>query len=275
VERSSKLFSWGAGRRAAQTRSATRSSRAPDTAAILPPDVNDFGHRPFSERELRALAGWLADASWPRGTLSIAGLEGYLVALILLPLAAHPGTWLPAIWNDSGWRLAPPVSQPERFREFVELTCGFMRHLRACLATDPAALRSVCEMTPPPLALPASQGCRDWAQGFGRAIRHTSRLHIPSVAPEYQALVTIAVCAGTRPAAPAPAVSFNRLHQAIIVLAQSLAAGRTTDSPLRGPVASRTPDRRQIVRDESPPVPGEDSQVPATADRRRHQAAID
>lgn len=269
------LFSWGAGRRAAPMSSTSRPAIPAIASSILPPNVDDYGRRPFSEQELRVLAGWLADASWPRGTLSIAGLEGYLVALTVLPLAAHPGMWLPPIWNDSGWRLAPPVSQPERFREFVELTCGFMRHLRACLATDPAALRSVCEMTPPPLALPASQGCRDWAQGFGRAIRHTSRLHIPSVAPEYQALVTIAVCAGTRPAAPAPAVSFNRLHQAIIVLAQSLAAGRTTDSPLRGPVASRTPDRRQIVRDESPPVPGEDSQVPATADRRRHQAAID
>lgn len=251
----SRLFSWGLGRRADRARSASRASRQPDPGPILPPNIGDYGRRPFGEHELQALAQWLADEEWPRGTLSIAGLEGYLTALLLLPVASHPGTWLPPIWNDSGWRLAPPIGEPARFREFVELTCGFLRRIDADLSRDPAGFRSVCATPPPSLELSASGRCRDWVQGFGRALHRASHLHVPSSAPEYRALAAIASCASPDPAGSAPVSPFERLRQAVAVLAAGRSTGEHPGSPFSAPASSRSSGGRPIVRDEAPAPP--------------------
>ena len=247
------LFSWGAGRRAAPMSSTSRPAIPAIASSILPPNVDDYGRRPFSEQELRVLAGWLADASWPRGTLSIAGLEGYLVALTVLPLAAHPGMWLPPIWNDSGWRLAAPIRQPDPFHEFMELTCGFMRRIEGALIADPGGFRSVCEMDPPAVAPPVSQGSRDWAQGFSRAIGHAHRLYVPSGTPEYRALAEIALCINIQAAAPAAAVSFARLRQAIGILVAGRTGGHSASPAVRGPSPSRAPRGRHVAHDDTQP----------------------
>ncbi|HEY5754229.1 MAG TPA: UPF0149 family protein, partial [Steroidobacter sp.] len=91
------------------------SYRYIEVPALVPPTLNKFGQQPFTPRERESLAQWLHEPVWPRGTLNIYALEGYLTALLVWPVAVQPGAWLPAIWNETGWRVRPPIDAPSQY----------------------------------------------------------------------------------------------------------------------------------------------------------------
>jgi yecA family protein len=146
------------------------SYRYVEVPTLVPPDLNKFGQQPFTSRERESLAQWLHEPVWPRGTLNIHALDGYLTALLVWPLAVQPGAWLPPIWNETGWRVRPPIDAPSTYEMFLELVVGLLRTIdRGLLQTPP-----LFELT---LGLKFSRDpsdvetrARHWAQGFGRAL---------------------------------------------------------------------------------------------------------
>lgn len=146
------------------------SHRYVETPALVPPTLNTFGQQPFTSLERESLAEWLHEPVWPRGTLNIHGLDGYLTALLVWPVAVQPGAWLPPIWNETGWRVRPPIDSTYKYEMFLELIVGFLRTIdRGLLQTPP--------LFEPSLGLKFSHDpsdfetrARHWAQGFGRAL---------------------------------------------------------------------------------------------------------
>ena len=150
--------------------SRSRSSRHLQTPVLLPPKLSELGHQPFTSIEREALACVLRERTWPRGTLSIYGLEGYLTALLVWPVALQPGAWLPPIWNEASWKVRPPIDTGDRYGEFVELVVGLLRTIdRGLLQTPPRfdhCLHLKAARDLPDLKARA-QG---WAEGFGRGL---------------------------------------------------------------------------------------------------------
>jgi yecA family protein len=95
----------------------------------MPPDVSTIGKTPFGEAQRARLATWLQEAAWPRGHMDIVELEGYLVALIVWPVAITPGAWLPPIWGGRGWRVPKKIAARLQYEEFVSLIVAYMRDL--------------------------------------------------------------------------------------------------------------------------------------------------
>lgn len=153
--------------------SRSRSSGPLETPALLPPQLSELGHRPFTSIEWEALACLLREPAWPRGTLSIDGLEGYLTALLVWPAALQPGAWLPPIWNEASWKVHPPIDTVERHGRFLELAAGLLRTIDSDLLQTPPRfsrlphLKSAREL---PDLKARAQG---WAEGFGRGLRQS------------------------------------------------------------------------------------------------------
>lgn len=150
--------------------STTRYSGREETPALLPPKVSEIGHQTFASPEQESLARWLREPAWPRGTLNIYALEGYLTALLVWPVALQPGAWLPPIWNEEGWKVRPPIDTAPRYGEFLELVLGYLRKLDQGLLQTPSLFE-------PSLHLPFNHDdlnlegrAQHWAQGFGRGI---------------------------------------------------------------------------------------------------------
>ena len=121
----------------------SRASRYNETPALLPPAIATFGHQLFSLAEKNTLARRLQAPAWPRDSLNIYALEGYLCALLVLPIQLQPGAWLPPIWNLGGWKIPPPINNQESFAEFMELVFGFLRTLDQALSDTPPRFESI------------------------------------------------------------------------------------------------------------------------------------
>jgi yecA family protein len=148
---------------------------------LLPPNLGTLGQRPFTPQDSQALRAWLAEPDWPRGTMDVAMLEGYLVALLVWPVGISSGAWLPPIWGEkSGWRVPAKIASREAFDKFIELVVGLLRDLDSRLTDSPAAFV--------PTLLPDERGRRwprktgvSWAHGFLRALQLSAQgLHGPS-----------------------------------------------------------------------------------------------
>ncbi len=63
----------------------------------------------FSLQDRDLLSTWLAQGGWPRGTMDVAMLEGYLVGLLVWPVRVQPGAWLPPIWAQTGWKVPAKI----------------------------------------------------------------------------------------------------------------------------------------------------------------------
>jgi yecA family protein len=150
--------------------SRSRSSGHLQTPVLLPPKLSEFGHQPFTSVQWEALACLLREPTWPRGTLSIHGLEGYLTALLVWPAALQPGAWLPPIWNEQSWKVHPPIDTLDRYGQFLELVVGLLRTIDSCLLQTPPRfdhcpyLKAACDL---PDLQARAQG---WAEGFGRGL---------------------------------------------------------------------------------------------------------
>lgn len=175
------------------------SYRYIEVPALIPPTLDKFGQQPFASRERESLANWLHEPVWPRGTLNIHGLEGYLTALLVWPVSVQPGAWLPPIWNEAGWRVRPPIDAPSQYEMFLELVVGFLRTIdRGLLQTPP--------VVEPTLGLKfihdpsdVETRARHWAQGFGRALSLGVQSRITPAPSAREAVHTIAAHATDQP----------------------------------------------------------------------------
>jgi yecA family protein len=146
-------------------------NRVIEAPALMPPKLPELGHQPFTRHELELLALLMGEPAWPRATMNVYALEGYLTALLAWPVELHPGVWLPAIWNEASWRVRPPIDTVQRYGAFVELIVGFLRSIDRGLMQTPATFES-CLRWPlghDPMDIKARAG--HWRQGFGRALR--------------------------------------------------------------------------------------------------------
>ena len=208
--------------RAGARRGMARSARYGANADVPAPVIDEFGHQPFSEQEAQALARRLQDSDWPRGTLNIYGLEGLLTALLVLPLGLRSGTWLPLIWNESGWKVPSVFQNVAQYRDFIEAVIGFMRTVdNGLLATTPrftSTLDTLAEHCRPK----TPHAHQDWARGFGLAVSHSDYLKMPLEPAIHRALYVIATYANP------PATRQHRgdtspptLQQAVLTLANA------------------------------------------------------
>jgi yecA family protein len=211
----------------------SRSGRYEENANILPPSLDEFGHRPFSKRQLQALAERLQDAQWPRGALNIYGLEGLLTAMLVLSTGLRPAVWLSLIWNGSGWKIPAALQGADDFQEFIELIVGFMRGIDSGFLATPSRFDSVLDTLAARYRPETPHSQKDWALGFALAVNQSALLDFPQGATAHRALQAIAMHTKLQPTSVHECVdaSPSVLQQAAL----TLAATRMSRGPL-GPL---------------------------------------
>lgn len=208
----------------------SRTNRYVEAPTLLPPKLSELGHQPFTSVERESLAHLLREPAWPRDTLNIYALEGYLTALLVWPVPLQPGAWLPPIWNEASWRVRPPIDTVDRYEAFLELIVGFLRTIDRGLLQAPALFE-------PGLHLPFSHEGHDvmervqfWAHGFGRGLRQGVQSRVAPTPGARAAVNTIAACVENR-----SHLSKSSARQAGVVLTEAvlaLASTRTSRGPL-------------------------------------------
>jgi len=236
--------------------SRSRSSGHLETPVLLPPKLTELGHQPFTSIERESLACLLREPTWPRGTLSISGLEGYLTALLVWPAELQPGAWLPPIWNEESWKVHPPIDSVDRYGQFLELVVGWLRTIdRGLLQTPPRFDHCV--------HLKGARDLRDlnaraqrWAQGFGRGLRQSVEARGSPDQGTREAVRHIAALAVSQ-----SCLTCESAQRAGIVLTDAvlaLASTRVSRGPLGAllkdtaapkPADSRLPQRRAVPPD--------------------------
>lgn len=207
----------------------SRSSRYVEAPTLLPPKLSEFGHQPFTSSERESLARMLREPAWPRDTLNIYSLEGYLTALLVWPVALQPGAWLPPIWNEASWRVRPPIDTQDRYGEFVELVLGFLRTIDRGLLQTPPIFESV-------LHLPISDGldmmerAQCWAHGFGRGLRQGVQARVAPTPGAREAVNGIAEYATAQ--AHLSKGGARQVDSALSKAVLALASTRTSRGPL-------------------------------------------
>lgn len=206
-----------------------RSTRYVEAPTLVPPKLSELGHLPFSSVEWQSLARWLQEPTWPRGTLNIYALEGYLTALLAWPVALQPGAWLPPIWNEKGWRVRPPIDTVRRYGEFLELVVGFLRSIDRGLLQTPPLFEPSLRLSFSHDDLDMKGRAQHWAQGFGRAFEQSAQARVAPTPEAREAVRTIAAYAVDQPHID------EGTHRADISLTHAvlvLAATRVSRGPL-------------------------------------------
>ena len=142
---------------------------------LLPPNLAMLEARPYTVADSRTLRTWLTEADWPRGTMDMAMLEGYLVALLTWPVSIRSGAWLPPIWGEkSGWRVPAKIAAREPFDNFIALVVGLLRDLDARLEGSATGFA--------PMLLADERGCRwprstgvSWVHGFLKGLQQNEQ----------------------------------------------------------------------------------------------------
>ena len=194
----------------------------------MPPKLSELGHQPFTAIERESLARMMREPAWPRGTLNIYGLEGYLTALLVWPVALHTGAWLPPIWNEQSWRVRPPIDTEDRYGEFLELVVGFLRTIDHGLLQSPRVFDH-CLHVKADADLKAR--AHSWAEGFGRGLRQSARARVPPDERTREAVGHIASLAALEPR------SRDTAQRADIVLTEAVLALASTRGS-RGPLGA-------------------------------------
>ena len=137
--------------------------------SLVPPDIEKFGPVAFLSSDRSRLGEWLNEADWPRDTMNVVAIEGYLVAMIVWPINLPPGAWLPAIWGIRGWKVAAKIEAPASYDNFLRLILGYRQQLIQVLNTAPLTF------------LPAlhdgiggsarGNAAMQWSQGFMTALQ--------------------------------------------------------------------------------------------------------
>lgn len=146
--------------------------------------------RPFTPEDSQTLRAWLTESGWPRGTMDMAMLEGYLVALLAWPVSLSSGAWLPPIWGEkAGWRVPAKLFAIEPFNNFVGLVVSLLRDLDTRLVG--ASTKFV------PTLLPDERGCRwprstgvSWVHGFLKGLQQNAQV-LQDRSPAARSAVTI------------------------------------------------------------------------------------
>ncbi len=203
-----------------------------DPPALLPPNLARLEGRPFTPQHSGTLRAWLAESDWPRGTMDMAMLEGYLVALLAWPVSISSGAWLPPIWGEkAGWRVPAKIASQEKFDSFIELVVGLLQDLDARLEGS--------TMSFVPMLLPDERGCRwprttgvSWAHGFLKGLQQNAP-GLQDRSPAARAAVTSIARYGSFEIAPTDArfaVVATDLQAAISIL--------TAERASRGPLGA-------------------------------------
>jgi yecA family protein len=205
-----------------------RNSRlAREAPVLLPPDPRISTATSFSADDFAVLAKRLSQPGWPRGTMNLPMLKGYLTALLVWPVELSAGAWMPPIWNGSGWRVPRVIEAPRDYAEFAGLVVGLLRALERGLSTIPAEFA--------PNSLESSRSERrpissplDWANGFKTALALSGQGIEWRSRAAHQALRAIAACSFPQPETSGSSRRQDALAQAVSVLA----AERTSRGPL-------------------------------------------
>jgi yecA family protein len=236
--------------------SRSRSSGPLETPVLLPPKLSEFGHRPFTSIERESLGCLLREPTWPRGTLNIYGLEGYLTALLVWPAAVQPGAWLPPIWNEESWKVHPPIDTVDRYGDFLELVMGFLRTIDSGLLETPPRFDPGLYMTAARDLPDPNARAQDWAEGFGRGLMQSVQARGSPDHSTREAVRHIAAFAAGQ-----SRLACDGAEGAGIVLTEAvlaLASTRVSRGPLGPlpvvprPVGSRVPQRRAVAPGSDP-----------------------
>jgi yecA family protein len=210
--------------------------------AVRPPDLRTLGSLPFTQKEREALRVWLSEDGWPRDSMDIETLEGYLVALLVWPVGLHSGAWLPTIWGERGWKVPAKLALGDALNRFVALLGGFLQALDHGLISHSIQCDLVMRAPETKRRWQQPPACL-WAAGFMTALaQHSQGLTYRSSATK-AAAETIARCAFTS----SPSATGAELVRAVLNLADE----RTSRGPLgpletveRPAVVSRTAETR-------------------------------
>lgn len=206
----------------------SRTSRYVAKPTLLPPKLDEFGHCSFTASELESLARLLREPTWPRDTLNVYSLEGYLTALLVWPVALQPGAWLAPIWNEGSWRVRPPIDTEPEYGHFIELVLGFLRKIdRGLLQTRPT-FESVIHR-PPGDELDMPERIRCWTEGFGRGLRQGVRAQVEPTPAARAAVNAIAKLANDQ---RRPTTDARQTGAALTEAVLALASVRTSRGPL-------------------------------------------
>jgi yecA family protein len=141
--------------------------------SLVPPDIQKFGSVDFLASDRSSLSAWLSEEDWPRDTMSVVAIEGYLVAMIVWPVNVPPGAWLPAIWGIRGWKVAAKIEAPACYDRFLRLILGYRQHLTHILNTAP--LSFVPALHESVAGSAAANAAMRWSQGFMAALQQGSQ----------------------------------------------------------------------------------------------------
>jgi|SRR5581483_10452152 len=225
---------------------ARRDPRA-DAPSLQPPKISVLGALHFTPHDREVLSAWLAQDGWPRGTVDIAMLEGYLVALLAWPIRVHPGAWLPPIWGETGWKVPAKIGSQDDYDQFIDLVLGFLAVLDRGLCANPPHFTPTLPVHTPHRLRPTTPGICRWAQGFLKGLQLSAQ-GLGNRSDSVRSAVTrIARWALPSPIPIGPVVE-DELASAVL----TLAAERTS----RGPLGALSP--------------GDSLRVSSRADRGRH-----
>lgn len=235
----------------------SRTHRYVETPTLLPPKLIEFGLQPFTASERDSLARLLREPNWPRDTLNIYALEGYLTALLVWPVALQPGAWLPPIWNEASWRVRPPIDTVDRYGEFVELVVGFLRTIDRGLLQVPPEFEPGLHVSHDGLDVPGR--AQYWAHGFGRGLRQGVQARVAPTPAAREAVNAIAAFATDRSSMAHDSV--RRVEIDITKAVLALASTRTSRGPLgalpkQSATAERTGSQKESRETAGPPQDG-------------------
>lgn len=208
---------------------------------LLPPNLATLEVRPFTARDRQTLRTWLTEEGWPRGTMDLAMLEGYLVALLIWPVGITSGALLPPIWGETaGWRVPAKIAALEPFSTFVALVVGFLRDLDSRLGGSTTSLVPTLLADERGRRWPRSTGVT-WVHGFLQGLQQNVQ-GLQDRSPAARAAVTSIARYGSFEVAPTDArfaVVAKVLQEAIAVL--------TSERASRGPLGAL-----KAVKDSAP-----------------------
>ncbi len=142
---------------------------------LLPPNLVTLEERQFTAQERQTLRRWLTEEGWPRGTMDIAMLEGYLVALLSWPVGITSGALLPPIWGEkAGWRVPAKIAALEPFDTFIALVVGLLRDLDSRLADSPMSFVPTLLADERGRRWPRSTGV-SWVHGFLKGLQQNAQ----------------------------------------------------------------------------------------------------
>ncbi len=204
-----------------------RRNIRPDLPALQPPNLSALDVLHFTRQDREALSTWLEQGGWPHGTMNVAMLEGYFVALLAWPVRVQPGAWLPPIWGQTGWKVPAKIDSQSDYDKFIELVASFLADLDRGLCASPPHFT-------PGLAVRTSrlhgQSIPDvcfWAQGFLKALQLSAEGLGGRSDSARSAVTCIARFASSAPKATRSVVE-HELASAVL----TLAAERTSRGPL-------------------------------------------